>query len=775
MKKSLTLLFLSWFFLFPRLLPATQADDTTITIDAQTAGPTPFISQLMLTASDTSVIKSIRFTVAPKTGSVIRPLSATYGRDYLLERGYIIPPSQQIFFPVYGLYDGFTNSVTVTYFFLDGSSKDDSTTITTAAFDDQGCGYKNPIVLQARSASRALSYDYFLIRSGCGDYSPVILDTDGALRWVSPFGLPNSLTASSGFLDNAVYAGKDTTLYRIDLDGTVTALADYSSLGVTSFHHNLDRGKVGLVADVDTTEQFESVNLEFDAAGNVVQQWDLGAIISEAMVAGGDDPSQFVYPSPTDWFHNNAATYNRADDSLLVSSRENFVISLDYDTGEIKWIFGDMTKKWFQFPSLAQLALTLGPDTTAPIGQHAISIAHDQNLLLFDNGFESFLQQPPGLHRSFSSARKYYIDEVSGTASEVWNFEKDQSIVSPFCSSVYEDAPFNYLIDYAFAGGLGATDLMGQVLGLDSSGNTVFYYSYPTEVCNTAYNSVPLHLESSIFPAVERQTLNVSTRGLIGAGDDALIAGFIVNGSGNKTVALRALGPSLAAAGVSGVLANPKLTLFDSTGQEVAANDDWATDIDSERLTANGLAPHDPLEAALVVDLAQGAYTAVVTGSNATPGIGLVEAYDLSPLSGSALVNISTRGTIGTGDAVLIAGFVIGDAANATVIIRALGPSLERAGVNDPLGDPQLSVYDSNGVLLRSNNNWEEDPYFSDITQNGLAPADPAEAATILHLPAGAYTSIVTGVNGTSGTGLVETYNLESTTISGGSSRTTQR
>src|SRR2546423_5606830 len=90
--------------------------------------------------------------------------------------------------------------------------------------------------------------------------------------------------------------------------------------------------------------------------------------------------SQFVYPLPSDWFHNNAVTYNRADDSIAISSRENFVICLDYETSAIKWILGDTTKHWAQFPSLAQYALTLGPNTLPPIGQHALSVTYDQKL-----------------------------------------------------------------------------------------------------------------------------------------------------------------------------------------------------------------------------------------------------------------------------------------------------------------------------------------------------------------------------------------------------------
>lgn len=184
------LLFIAVFVLsasLPRLANATQADDTTITITAQTPGVTPFITQLTLSASDTSVIKSIRFTITPKSGSVTRPLSGNYSHSYLVDRGYLVPPSNEIFLPVYGLYNNFTNTVTLTYYFNDGSSKQDNTTVTTAIYDDT-CGFNSPTVLQARTDSTSLSYDYTMIKESCSDFSPTILDTDGAIRWVGPAG-----------------------------------------------------------------------------------------------------------------------------------------------------------------------------------------------------------------------------------------------------------------------------------------------------------------------------------------------------------------------------------------------------------------------------------------------------------------------------------------------------------------------------------------------------------------------------------------------------------
>ena len=246
---------------FSHFAGASQADDTTITITGQTAGATPFLSQLTLTASDTTVIKSIQFTITPKPGSVTRPLSGTYSNDYLMGRGDIQPPT--IFLPIYGLYEDYSNTVTLTYRFLDGSSKQDSTTITTTTFDDP-CGYDNPTILQARTNSTDLSYDYMMVKGSCSTFEPAIIDTDGALRWVGTAGIS---FGSFIFFDNAAYLGHGHQLSRIDLDGTVTLLGDYSDIGVVNFHHNIDRGKVGIILDADTTTYFNSTNIEVDASG----------------------------------------------------------------------------------------------------------------------------------------------------------------------------------------------------------------------------------------------------------------------------------------------------------------------------------------------------------------------------------------------------------------------------------------------------------------------------------------------------------------------------
>ncbi len=735
-----------------RGLLASQADDVVITIDNQIAGATPFLSQLTLSVSDTAAIRRIKFTIAPKPGSVTRPFAATYSQSYLAERGDIV--GGKIFLPIYGLYDGYSNRVTLTYTFNDGSARDEITTITTATYDDP-CGYNSPTVLQPRSATTPLSYDYFLVKGACSSASPAILDTDGRLRWVGTAGLK---FFSLAFFDNSIYVAYGPLLYRNDLDGTVTQLGDFSSAGMTEFHHNVDRGKTGLLFEADTEDYLETIIMEILPDGRLLKSWNMADIISAAMIAGGDDPSKFVFDAPDDWFHSNAATYNRADDTLIVSSRESFVIGIDYGSGTIKWILGDPAKAWYQFPSLRQYALALPAGSLPPIGQHAVSITYDQDLLLFDNGLTSLFQQPPGPSRTYSSPRKYHLDLVNRTATEVWNYPMEESIFDLYCGSVYEDAPDNYLLDYAYVPQGGA--VFARLIGLDATGSIAFDYQYPTAGCLQAFNAVPLHLENTSFPAVGPKSLNLSTRGLVSPGQGALIGGFIVTGTVTKTVVLRALGPSLGGAGLTGTLGDPALTLYDAAGQAFAGNDNWETDPAAGQIAADDLAPGDSSEAALLVTLAPGAYTAVVTGQD--PGIGLVEIYDLSPATASALANISTRGEVGADSGQLIGGFIVGELESSTVVVRALGPSLSAAGITDPLADPTLTVYDENGSALATNDNWPDDPGAPALTQNQLAPSDPTEAATILHLPPGAYTAIASGIDGATGIGLVEVYNLES-------------
>jgi Arylsulfotransferase (ASST)/Arylsulfotransferase Ig-like domain/Divergent InlB B-repeat domain len=484
------------FSLLSHSASASQADTTSVSITGQQQGVTPFISTLNLTISDASVLQSIQFAITPQAGSVTRPVSATYPASYLAARGYLNSQTGQITLPVFGLYAGYSSNVVLTYLFSDGSSTKDSAVITTPAYSDP-CGFNNPVVLQARTQDTDLSYDYILIKSDCSSNSPTIIDTDGAIRWVGTAGIS---TVSTTFFDNAVYATGGLALFRMELDGTVSILAHYSSIGLTGSHHNIDYGSFGIILDEGARNYDESANIEVDRDGNLVKTWNLADIIGATMIAGGDDPSSFIFESPANWFHNNGVTYNRSDNSVIVSSRENFVICLDYDTSVVKWILGDPTKKWHQYASLSKYALDIAPGGVPPIGQHSPSITQDGGLLLFDNGKASEFQIPSGASRNYSAPRRYQLDLQANVATETWNYTRNQSVYTPFCGSVYEDAPLNYVIDYATVGGSTMTSpAMAEIVGLNAAGTKIFDYEYPTPGCRVAWNSIPVHLENIAF------------------------------------------------------------------------------------------------------------------------------------------------------------------------------------------------------------------------------------------------------------------------------------
>jgi hypothetical protein len=244
----------------------------------------------------------------------------------------------------------------------------------------------------------------------------------------------------------------------------------------------------------------------------------------------------------------------------------------------------------------------------------------------------------------------------------------------------------------------------------------------------------------------------------VGTGDNALIGGFIVTGTQDKKVVVRALGPSLS---LPDKLANPTLELRDSSGGLVQFNDDWSTSPNRQAIIDSGLAPNSDLESAILATVpANGkTYTAVVRGAGGATGTGVVEVYDVDRSVDSKLANISTRGLVQTGDTILIAGTIVVGSTPQKVIVRAIGPSLNLAG---KLADPTLELRNADGNLIRADDNWRTGGQEAEIMQSGVAPANDLESALIETLPANnaAYTAIVRGVNNTTGIAVVEVYAL---------------
>jgi hypothetical protein len=269
---------------------------------------------------------------------------------------------------------------------------------------------------------------------------------------------------------------------------------------------------------------------------------------------------------------------------------------------------------------------------------------------------------------------------------------------------------------------------------------------------------------------------NISTRSFVQTGDNVMIGGFIVQGTGPKRVIIRAIGPELTQFGITNPLANPTLELHNGSGAVIATNDDWQTTIiggiigssQVSDIQSSGHAPTAASESAIIANLPPGNYTAIVRGVNSTTGVALVEVYDLSPAASSSLGNISTRSFVQTGDNVMIGGFIIQGTGPKRVIIRAIGPELTQFGITNPLANPTLELHNGSGAVIATNDDWQTtiiggiigSSQVSDIQSSGHAPTAASESAIIANLPPGNYTAIVRGVNSTTGVALVEVYDL---------------
>jgi len=279
---------------------------------------------------------------------------------------------------------------------------------------------------------------------------------------------------------------------------------------------------------------------------------------------------------------------------------------------------------------------------------------------------------------------------------------------------------------------------------------------------NVRGNSASSAASNSVTPAFLGTAIprlkNISTRGRVETGDRIMIGGFIVGGSGPKKVVITGRGPSMAALGVSGTLADPAIRLF-SGATPIDFNDNWQTASNAAEVTASTFAPTDPREAAILASVIPGVpYTVHLTGVSETTGIAIIEVFELD-VPENPLLNISTRGSVQTGDNVMIGGFIIQGNAAQRVLITARGPALADLGVPGVLADPTLELYQAgNPTPIASNDNWGQSTDAAAILAAGNAPTNALESAIIRTLSPGAYTAIVRGNNAGLGIGIVEVF-----------------
>ncbi len=477
----------------------TMAQQSRVSVTGMAAGVSPFIELIHVQGNEFDKLASVEFTIQPKTGALSRPVHVTQTLAWLMRQGHHVTGSNALDIPVFGLYANFTNSVGIQLHFTDDSSTALNVSVPAAAYVDSNGIYDKLQVLVPRTVA-SLGYDYFFLK---GTGSPIIVDTDGQIRWSRG---ASTQDVSHTFLDNGgFFIGSGVSLGTTDLqlDGQETqgAVTSPASPLLTDFHHNLDPGKSGMLAEFDAdkggVDYIETILGEIDQGGNILQDWDLGDIISQYMQSQGDDPTLFVRPG-VDWFHMNASTYDPTDDSVIVSSRENFLIKLDYQTRQIKWIFGDPTKYWYTFPSLRAKALTLASGLY-PIGQHGISLVGPHQLLLFNNGYPSFQQPagaPVGDSRNYAAVVAYSIDEAGKTVTQLWNFDHGQTIQSNICGDAAQASGGSVLVDYAYSTESGALVPQNRLIGLTADHAVAFDFALPTTLCGATFNAQLINLDS---------------------------------------------------------------------------------------------------------------------------------------------------------------------------------------------------------------------------------------------------------------------------------------
>ena len=336
----------------------------------------------------------------------------------------------------------------------------------------------------------------------------------------------------------------------------------------------------------------------------------------------------------------------------------------------------------------------------------------------------------------------------------------------------------------------------GPILSLTNV-DTTRVGTYTVVVTTTAGSATsdPATLTLSSTPS---RVANISTRGVTAGGNQALIAGFVVaNAPGappNQTrqMLIRVIGPSLNGPplnlNVAGALNNPVVEVYNSAGVPILTNDNWgnqsgnaaasATQVTAiqqatTRVGTFALAPNSQ-DAVVFATLPAGNYTVQASGANpAASGVVLIEVYDATLAATTATSprasNVATRGEVGTGANVLIAGFVINGTASRRMLLRGVGPTLTRFGLgqNAVLADPLLTLKDAAGVTLRTNDDWSTGGDAAVIAAAAVSGGAFAlangskDAAMIIMLPPGAYTVQLSGVGNTTGIGIVEVYDID--------------
>lgn len=597
---------------------------------------------------------------------------------------------------------------------------------------------------------------------GSGDGNLHAVKPDGTLKWTYPTGDWVDSSPAVG-PDGTVYVGSwDYSVYAIDAEGELKW--SYATGGPVISSPAIDKNGIVYVGSDDGSlyalRPDGSLLWTYETDDSVQSSPTIG-VDGTVYVGSFDGYLHAVNPDGSEqWRYLIAGTIVssaavRADGSIVFGGGDNNITCLNSD-GTLRWSF--LTGDWVDSsPAVAA-------DGTIVAGSfdnrvYALNGDHD----LADSMWPSF-------HRDVKNTGSIPL-QTPEIAVQPFSL-----VAAPEDRVIFQVVPENgqgvfyeWWVDGAIIDGAESAILdLGAVTAAQAG-------TYLARVSNTMGETWSDPAVLQVIPGADSRLANISTRGEVIGEGQTMIPGFVTQGTGNLSVLIRGVGPTLTSFGVVGANPNPRLEVIAESGLLIA-NDRWEEAPNLFELTAAttlvGAFPLDSgsEDAAALVDLAAGKYTAKVTGVDEAAGINLVEAYEVAvPTTPIRLVNISNRGKVGTGAAVMIPGFVINGEAGRAVLIRGIGPTLADFGVTGVLEDPKLVLYrgtESGPEIINANDDWSDAP-------NAVALAEAAalvgafsleigsaDAAVLTVLPPGKYTAQVEGADGSTGEALVEVYRL---------------
>ena len=513
------------------------------------------------------------------------------------------------------------------------------------------------------------------------------------------------------------------------LAGITTAFAPLRSNGAAGelYESDLDSGSIAKFTasgtrSTVTTGIFDVFGIAFNSKGELFVASDMGNTIYKVSATGTKTVFTTGVNGPF------ALAFDRFDNLFACNFRTGAIVKITPANVATFFANGLAGPVGLAFDSSGMLFVSCQTDGTVQ------RFATNGSKSTFASG----LARPTGL--AFDASGNLFVTERS--AGRIAKFAPNGTKTT-FASGLTE--PFGAAVDGA-----------GNLFVADHSQAAIFKYTP-----NGARSTFATGLHSPTFLSIEPPTgraLNISTRAHIQTGENVLIGGFIVTGSGKKNVIIRGIGPSLVAASVPDALLDPTLELHDHAGALLSMNDNWR-DTQQVAIINTGIPPSDDRESAIVASLSPGQYTVIESGKAGGTGVGLVEVYDLAPGGPTMLGNISSRSFVETGSNVMIAGFILGAGNGAKVLVRALGPSLAQSSVSNFLRNPMVELRDGDGQLVAANDNWRS-TQMAAIEATTVPPTNDLESAVVVTLPSGRYTAIVKGQSGGTGVGLIEVYNL---------------